>query len=357
MYTALLLSFSALLGGCQAGVTFSTISPYGEPTTSQVTLTASSTTTGVSCAATFPDPTPGMNLDEWTKQQGNWSSIIEGSTLDIDIWAHCQPQFRFDELMYDLGIEGLPNQGKPFKVDGFSWDKALWFTEAENRTKDDPVILAVPGGGYYWGLLPSHIGAYDTQVKLINNSRLSWLVLNYTLTDEEKYPKQLQEIVAVFNELLKTSNNIILFGDSTGGHLVSQLLIHMKEPYDFAEPVTQNDAVTGLALSSGYFDFANILAYVWAYNAGTSDLRLWSTKVVIPGQIYGVDWKNVLPDKIFYTYGQIEPEALMIQISLGITGIDPHDIYEQPGGSHDELIINANQDLANRFANFFRSLM
>lgn len=346
-----------LLERCCANIVFSTLSPYPDPTTGAVTVTSAPTpvTTSSVCAAQFPMPTPGMDLLNWTDAQGKWSSKIEGSTLNIDVWAKCQPQFNFNDLLYDLGINDLPNQGKPFHVDGLSEEKAIWFTEAENRTSDDPVVLAIPGGGYYWGILPSHIGAYDKQIKLVDNPRLSWLVLNYTTTNIEKYPQQLKEAVAVYNELLKTTNNIIIFADSTGGHLASQLLIHMKNPYDFAPKVTENDAVKGLALSSGYFDFANFLTYVWAYNAGVSDLRLWSTSVVIPGQIWGVDWKNVLPDRIFYTYGQFEPEALMLEVSLGITKINSSDIYQQPGGQHDELVINANEDLAHRFANFFKS--
>lgn len=113
----------------------------------------------------------------------------------------------------------------------------------------------------------------------------------------------------------------------------------------------------GLALSSGYFDFANILIFAWSYNAGTSDLSLWSTKIILPGQLPGVvDWKEVLPDKIFYTMGEFEPERIMLEISMAVTGINSSDIYVQPGGGHDEVVINYNYDLAVRFANFFKSV-
>lgn len=64
--------------------------------------------------------------------------------------------------------------------------------------------------------------------------------LEYSLTPQCKYPGQLVQITAAFQYLMHSGlspSNIVLAGDSAGGHLITSLLAHLTTPAPSVPPL------------------------------------------------------------------------------------------------------------------------
>ena len=81
----------------------------------------------------------------------------------------------------------------------------------------------------------------DLHEKVRTAVPLSIFFLEYSRAPAAKYPVQLQEAVSAYRYLIETlkidSSDIILGGDSAGGHLALQLLQHIQTPHPFAHRV------------------------------------------------------------------------------------------------------------------------
>ena len=132
-------------------------------------------------------------------------------------------------------LTNLNNYGK-------SYDKLnVWLVEAENRSKTDPIIIYLHGGGY-------RLNTNLDQVKSLLNA--------YYLLEEEKRKKtsvlcldyslacyghlvgtQLHELAATYRKLASQGNtNFVLMGDSAGGNLAITFLQYLKQENDSALP-------------------------------------------------------------------------------------------------------------------------
>lgn len=305
----------------------------------------------------FPYPYPGMDLQDWRTRYNSWAGPIPSSTYDPSDYSLLSPRLSVKQNLFFLNIRCLPNQGKEFSVVGLHFDQAIWVTEAPNRTKEDPVILFLHGGSYFWGLIPSQTGMLYDLIKKIDNPRLSLMVLDYTLATERSYPYQLNETVLVYNELLKSSSNIVIFTDSSGAQLGLQFLLHQANPYPLLPKVPVNNATTGLAMSSPWSDYSgkeNSFIWEWALGANVAD-RLWSEpQVVAPANDSSINWKPVLPQKVFVSYGESDTVLNSSKAFVRHAGLRSDQYYVVPKGIHDSMVTIGDKDVLNRFANFFQ---
>lgn len=158
-----------------------------------------------------------------------------------DISPALSIDFNFNFLKAISKTSNLPNFNTPFyPVNGIAKNSVKRFIEADDRGEDDPVILYLHGGAYIYGLLPNELALLMDVWKQFNteSDRLSVLAVDYSIVNQATWPAPLQETAAVYNELTKTSKNIIVFGDSAGGHLALSLLRHIKYPVNSVPAVT-----------------------------------------------------------------------------------------------------------------------
>lgn len=101
-------------------------------------------------------------------------------------------------------------------------------------------VLYFHGGGYHNPLLAN--GHLPFALDITAASRASSLViLEYAFTPEHPFPCQLVQAIAALRYLLDekkiASRDIVLAGDSAGGHLVLSLLAHVVEPSPYAPAI------------------------------------------------------------------------------------------------------------------------
>ncbi|CDR46473.1 CYFA0S23e01332g1_1 [Cyberlindnera fabianii] len=215
----------------------------------------------------------------------------------------------------------IPGYGKIFDAPNVDNGRIGWFVEAEDRTPDDPVILYAHGGGYLIGFYPLFIWLSSAIYSGLGNNRLSILLLDYTLTLDKVFPQQLIEFTETFNQLSKTSNNIILMGDSAGGHLCLQFLRHQNYK-PFSGVVAANSSATttgGIFLSPWVNVYPDPNDGTFKTNYGkdylTAKLMQHGTEVNLPERwmytdpafnMYkdAIDWDSFLPPKVFVSRGE-----------------------------------------------------
>lgn len=349
----------------------STLSPVGSNPTSSFVLNPnepgavlaaggqeeSSATPSYASCVPFPSMHRGLNATEWDIECNRWNSAQESQAgTHIKYWADCAPVVRLSEIMYDLDIDSLPNEHEEFSASGFVNGEAVWFIEAENRSAEDPVIFYLHGGGYLWGLFPNHIDAVNSMNDMLNNSRVSWLVIDYTLTNVAKWPQQLQEAVVTYNSLVNSSDNIIVFTDSNGAHLGVELLIHMHQPFANVDAINPKKPMA-LAMSSPWMDFLDNPAIIWSYIVGTTNRSdsLWMPPTYSPGQDTSLNWTDILPSRVFLTYGENEPYRAWVEDFVRNAKLTGDQVYMQPGGNHDELVTQGNRSVQEKVAGFLKT--
>lgn len=143
---------------------------------------------------------------------------------------------------------------------------ARWLHEIPNRTRADPVILYLHGGAFFFTVEPSQLAWLGHALRYLDK-RVSALVVDYTVTPFARFPTQLEESMAVYEELKKTCDSIILLGDSAGGNLMCSLLLELhyermqRAPYAamFISPWVSLDASPdGSFKDNQKFDFIDV---------------------------------------------------------------------------------------------------
>lgn len=329
----------------------------------------------------FPLPYIGESLKDYTQQLLSFlsNSILGPKNLQHAL-SDILPVFSIDfNCKFTAALsktDDVPNYNTEFgSVENIDNSRVKWLVEAEGRTEDDPVLLYFHGGGYVLPLLPTQISFLVDAWKQFNvkSDRLSILVLDYSIAPKEgTWPLQLQQGAAVYNELTKSSKNIILTGDSAGGHLSLAMLRHMEYPVDSGQPITQKPQ--GLIGISPWvnvdpsFD-QNIKNGTYATNDGVDYLSVNSLssmgQLSIPDQEQRlsvelnmwkdhIDWYDLLPEdksKIFVSYGDNEVLKGDIQSWLRLANLTDSSatIYrDMPGcdkcwiqsGTHDNPYID-----------------
>lgn len=113
-------------------------------------------------------------------------------------------------------VQHLPHFGERYGTSG------IWLSKAADRELSDPIIIYSHGGGYF---LQTQLEQLKSLIALSNsidnNKKVSFLFLDYDLISAgQKFPRQLRQLHSVYQKLVEEGNtNLILFGDSAGGHL------------------------------------------------------------------------------------------------------------------------------------------
>lgn len=242
-----------------------------------------------------------------------------------------------------------------------------WFHEVKDRNPSDPVLLFLHGGGYATPCTPNHSKLLSLIfLNLPASHRLSIVWLDYTLSVDAPFPKQITEASSAYNVLSKTSNNILLMGDSAGSNLCINLMRHIKRTLPGVPPIAEpkirpSGAVlispwvelqvdkTKLSPTSSYkkYSYFRDTLTVSAVNE-FGKLVLKDFKDPQLNKEYkdtyldtSTDWKNVLPPavKTLVTYGEHEVlrdsiEAWVANTSLEQRGasivVDPRGLHSSP---------------------------
>lgn len=124
-------------------------------------------------------------------------------------------------------VRGVPGYGEKFD------DHSIWLVKQQDRKPSDPVIIYSHGGGYFVQTMPSQIRSLMSIYKLMDpekQKKTSILFLDYKLVSHGyTFPTQLNQLHYTYNKLVfQESNNIILMGDSAGGHLSVSYTQYLK---------------------------------------------------------------------------------------------------------------------------------
>lgn len=96
-----------------------------------------------------------------------------------------------------------------------------------NHKKPERVIVYAHGGGFVYGGNQVHMHMLSMLSRL---AKATIYAVDYKTSPEYKYPIARDEVVAVYKEVLKLTNqDIILAGDSSGGNLILSTLIHLRD--------------------------------------------------------------------------------------------------------------------------------
>ncbi|KAL1960854.1 hypothetical protein VTO42DRAFT_5837 [Malbranchea cinnamomea] len=108
---------------------------------------------------------------------------------------------------------------------------SLFWIGKPPRGPSSKILLYFHGGGYYHSIQPSHIRFLQQCISQAP-APVSLAILEYTLTTQAPWPAQLRCAVSATAHLLKdySPSQIILGGDSAGGHLALGLLSHILHP-------------------------------------------------------------------------------------------------------------------------------
>lgn len=277
------------------------------------------------------------------------------------------------ELIEPLIEEDLPNYNTEFHVDGVEDGRVAWLVEAENRTSDDPVIFYAHGGGYVFGLFPNFPYLFATIYKWLGNDRLSILLLDYTLATDGTYPQQIIEFTLSYNKLAESSVNIIIAGDSAGGHLSLAFVRHQSyKPFEEV-PEAVNQKPTGAIL---LFPWVNLYPQdgVGSYKTnsgkdilGAPILRHF-TEVFLPDKsLYElpkfnpyndtIGWDSILPETIFVSKGENEVLRDDITKWTELAELNDSEVYESPDAIHDSAIFTPKlSDITPEIVKYLKSL-
>ncbi|KAJ6110006.1 alpha/beta-hydrolase [Penicillium sp. IBT 16267x] len=169
-------------------------------------------------------------------------------------------------------------------------NKAHWIGSSES----DIIILFFHGGGYFVPALHAHFALLKQLLDDIHQKsqkEVAALVLQYDLAPQAKYPRPLEQAVALL-EYATTSlaidpsrsnaylPHIVLAGDSAGGGIALGLALHLSHPHPSLPKLELKSPFMGLAVFSPWVTFSS-QAPSWTRN-GQKDLlsaemcRKWS---------------------------------------------------------------------------------
>lgn len=268
----------------------------------------------------------------------------------------------------------IPGYNKVFNVPNLEYGRARWFTEAVDRQPEDPVIFYSHGGGYLVGLYPTFVLMMNFIYKGLRNDRLSILMIDYTLTLDAPNPTQLIEYVETYNELAKTSNNIIQMGDSAGAHLALQFLRHQNyKPFKGVVPACKIQSTGGIYLSPWVNVYPDDDDGTMVTNLGkdvlTAPLMRHATDVNVPeswlrnapfNNMYKdkIDWDSFMPESVFVSRGQNEVLYDSITEWTKLARLDDDDIiFTDPHAIHDAAIFTPDRcDIMPEVVKYLRML-
>lgn len=251
---------------------------------------------------------------------------------------------------------GPGHYNKALAVPNVEAFRTRWLYECDDRQPGDPVVLFSHGGAYMMGLMPGFCILWTLVLEKLGNSRLSVLMLDYSLVQEALFPRQLEEITLVYNELVKSCDNIVLAGDSAGGHLTLSLLRHGEFP---VEGVTcrVGQVPCGLILLSPWLNLhpqdGENDGYVRNKNRDLLSgayLRKCTQRLINDPQMYRshtlsfckdteTDWHSLLPNKVLITLSEYEIFHDDILQFAQLARVPSDSLFFDSGATHDSGVL------------------
>lgn len=130
-----------------------------------------------------------------------------------------------------------------------------------NRQKATKIVYFLHGGGFFVPLAPGHLRwCWDLYIKpsAAAGIDVACAILEYTLAPKAKYPSHLKQASMGLQAILDTgvsARDIIIGGDSAGGNLTMQLLMHILHPHPQVAPLTLDAQLPAAFLVSPYLTF------------------------------------------------------------------------------------------------------
>ncbi|KAL4946539.1 hypothetical protein BDV06DRAFT_218258 [Aspergillus oleicola] len=161
-----------------------------------------------------------------------------GNYVPLPLWQwYLASDTSGTNLKTSLRYGHIPHLFSPIQTPNFTgyWLARSLFAQPIAPNEADLVILHAHGGGYVSGHpstgAPEHIFLAETLES--HGIRTAIFSLDYTLAPRAAFPKQRDEIVAVWDWLVRDlgvrPEKIVLMGDSAGGHLVLSLMLGLYE--------------------------------------------------------------------------------------------------------------------------------
>ncbi|KAL4861466.1 hypothetical protein BDV12DRAFT_208003 [Aspergillus spectabilis] len=125
----------------------------------------------------------------------------------------------------------------------------------------EKVLLYFHGGGYLLYAVKGHFHLLHESIQAVKerHGKLAVLFLEYDVSLDAPYPRQLQQASALLQYTLTTlgkkPEQILLAGDSAGGNLALALLSHILHPHPQVSPVQLSGDLGGVALLSPWVTF------------------------------------------------------------------------------------------------------
>ncbi|TEB33932.1 alpha/beta-hydrolase [Coprinellus micaceus] len=245
--------------------------------------------------------------------------------------------------------------------------RILWI--GERGTKK--VILYFHGGGYLSSVQGFQLDYVSGMLGRLRKSgkSVSIALLEYSLSNIATFPIQLKQGVAAIQYLFELGydpSDIVLVGDSAGGNLLFQLLLHILHPVDDVDRLEVfsegNSAFAGAFAMSPWLGLSNTDARSWEENkyfdiadgrglSGLAQLYLhgvpqWAYRYVDPASSTPATWfKGVdgIVRKVLITAGQRECLRDDI-IKVGEYMTDHHPlgttVIVQEGGLHVDVMLD-----------------
>ncbi|KAJ6788790.1 hypothetical protein PWT90_07605 [Aphanocladium album] len=156
--------------------------------------------------------------------------------------------------MYPDGYLGVSFTPKIEPLDD-SGGALLWLG---NRQKATKVVYFLHGGGFVVPIVPGHLRwCWDLYIKpsAAAGIDVACAILEYTLSPEAVYPDHLRQASLGLQALLDQGfppEEIIVGGDSAGGNLAMQLLMHIKHPNPQIPPLHVDGRLGAVFLVSAW---------------------------------------------------------------------------------------------------------
>ncbi|KAF8462546.1 hypothetical protein BDZ91DRAFT_850553 [Kalaharituber pfeilii] len=202
--------------------------------------------------------------------------------------------------------------------------KALWVFGTEKPQKpEDKLFLFFHGGGYALG------GATDDQIRAMTalsdeakkkGIDTSGVFLQYDLSIDQPYPRQLHQAVIILNHLTNTQGwsprQIILLGDSAGANLIFSVLLHALKPclhvpleLKLSEPLFMVIPISPWVLLRWYEPVTNDLDII-----APEDINNFIATVLPPDNKVDVRWTNFTntPHEWWHGLGKLCQHMLII---------------------------------------------